>query len=64
MSYNMHRHATLRRLGIEQLPRLHAEDECIKGRYPLRGAVPIRTMPVSISESLKSHTIPDADLLA
>lgn len=50
MSYSMHRYETLRRLGIEQLPAIadiadwHQHDDSM---HPLRGSIPVRTMPVS-----------------
>jgi len=60
MSYNKHRRETLRRLGIEQLPRMRPTDEVSRRHFPLRGAVPIRTMPVGLP-SLPAHEISNAD---
>lgn len=58
MSYNKHRRETLHRLGIEQLPRLRQDDEVSRRHYPLRGAVPIRTMPVSLLHLSKAGWSP------
>lgn len=57
MAYNARRFETLQRLGIEQLPTLYSDRINHKSEYsdakemiyPLRGNLPVRTMPVSNS---------------
>jgi len=57
MTYNARRCQTLQRLGIEQLPTLYSDRINHKSEYsdakemiyPLRGNLPVRTMPVSNS---------------
>lgn len=47
MTYSMRRVETLRRLGVEQLPDLCVEPKYDEMTTPLRGKLPVRTMPVS-----------------
>lgn len=67
MSYNRHRYETLRRLGIEQLPAIVTtsewEDPNQSADYhtmlhPFGGDLPVRTMPVRLtqSHSIVTHT--------
>lgn len=48
MTYSLRRVETLRRLGVEQLPDLCVEPNYDEMTTPLRGKLPVRTMPVSI----------------